>query len=156
LANFQVSATDYFEFASDMAQTWWAEIQGEEGATARLYAVARLAGLLGGIVLGFFLFRWFISWASRLPIWRRLKQKMSGTHTPSAVGFYERMLELLAAKGILRESDQTPREFAASLNKPEAMMITDKYNRVRFGGRDLTPDESAEIDQWLHRLAKTG
>ena len=156
LANFQVSAAAYFELAGELVRQWWAEIRGEEGASARLYALVRVAVLLGGIMLGFFLLRWLYRWAARLAIWKRLGQKISGSHTPTIVEFYERMQALLAEKGIRRDPDQTPLEFAASLNRPEAMMITDKYNRVRFGGQDLTPDEAAQIDQWLHLLEGTG
>ncbi len=35
---------------------------------------------------------------------------------------------------------------------PEAVKITEKYNRVRFGEKDLSKDESKEIENWLEKL----
>jgi hypothetical protein len=63
------------------------------------------------------------------------------------------MLAVLASKGFVREPHQTPLEFAYAVGMPEAVGITEKYNRVRFGGGELSGDEAAEIDGWLGRLA---
>ena len=37
---------------------------------------------------------------------------------------------------------------------PEAVKITEKYNRVRFGEKNLSNDEVQEIEQWLDSLEK--
>jgi len=42
------------------------------------------------------------------------------------------MQKVLASKGFTRAAHQTPFEFAFALNIPEAVCITEKYNRVRF------------------------
>ena len=62
------------------------------------------------------------------------------------------MLALLAEKGFTREPHQTPLEFAYAVDLTEAVKITEKYNRVRFGEKDLSADEASEIDSWLARL----
>ncbi len=64
------------------------------------------------------------------------------------------MQKVLASKGFRRESHQTPLEFAFALNMPEAVRITEKYNRVRFGEKNLSKDETQEIEDWLKNLAK--
>ena len=45
-------------------------------------------------------------------------------------------------------------EFAFDLNMPEAVKITEKYNRVRFGEKNLSNDEADEIENWLQSLDK--
>ena len=69
------------------------------------------------------------------------------------VEFYERMLEVLASKGLVREPHQTPLEFAFAAGVPEAVLITEKYNSVRFGERRWSTDEAKEIDQWLESIS---
>ena len=65
------------------------------------------------------------------------------------------MQKVLASKGFVREKHQTPLEFAFALNMPEAVSITEKYNRVRFGEKDLSNDEAQEIENWLKDLETT-
>ncbi|HYN86802.1 MAG TPA: DUF3488 and transglutaminase-like domain-containing protein [Pyrinomonadaceae bacterium] len=72
----------------------------------------------------------------------------------SAVVFYERMTRALAARGHARAADQTPLEFAAALNSPEARRVTDAYNRVRYGERNLTTAETADIEKYLAELER--
>ena len=43
-------------------------------------------------------------------------------------------------------------EFAAETGVPEAVEITGKYNRVRFGGKDLSATEADEIEKLLKIL----
>jgi len=62
------------------------------------------------------------------------------------------MQVVLASKGLIREPHQTPLEFALTLKMPEAVSITRKYNRVRFGEKGLSPDEAREINIWLKTL----
>ena len=69
------------------------------------------------------------------------------------VEFYDRMLEIFAARGIRKEAFQTPVEFAASTHVPEALMVTERYNRVRFGQRNLSREEAVEIDAWLQAMS---
>jgi len=62
------------------------------------------------------------------------------------------MQKVLASKGFALAAHQTPLEFAFALNMPEAVFITEKYNRVRFGEKNLSKDESLEIENWLNKL----
>ena len=62
------------------------------------------------------------------------------------------MQNILAKQGFKRESHQTPLEFAFALNMPEAVKVTEKYNRVRFGEKSLSKDEASDIENWLQSL----
>ena len=58
----------------------------------------------------------------------------------------------MAKKGLRRQSHQTPLEFAFATELPQAISITEKYNRVRFGEKNLSNDEAREIEDWLKDL----
>ncbi len=89
--------------------------------------------------------------------WRRALRRSNREpgHDQSLVVFYERLTSLLAQRGIRRDADLTPLEFAGSLDVPEALKITRAYNRVRFGQQRLLPEELEEIQQALLSLEKT-
>ena len=97
-------------------------------------------------------FVWLYRRIVKLAFWSWLRKRIFGSHGASVVEFYERMLAVLASKGVVREPHQTPLEFAYEVGIPEAVGITEKYNLVRFGGGTLTHDEVAAIDSWLGRL----
>ena len=86
--------------------------------------------------------------------WRRGLTISRGTREPkiAAVEFYQRLMDLLAQRGLSRLSDQTPLEFASGLGSREALTITRLYNRVRFGSQKLSAAELREIDQALSDL----
>jgi len=67
----------------------------------------------------------------------------------STVVFYERLLALLARQGVKRDPDLTPLEFASNLDFEPALAITRAYNRVRFGGQELSLAELREIEKAL-------
>lgn len=73
----------------------------------------------------------------------------------AAVEFYQRLMDLLAQRGLSRLNDQTPLEFASNLGSREALTITRLYNRVRFGSQKLSAAEEREIDQALQNLEGT-
>jgi hypothetical protein len=79
----------------------------------------------------------------------------AGRRGQSPVAFYERMTRSLAARGLRRAPDQTPLEFAATLDAPEALLVTRAYNRVRFGARALSGAETARVEEWLRKIEKT-
>jgi transglutaminase-like putative cysteine protease len=81
-----------------------------------------------------------------LKVWRREREH------PPVVKFYERMTRLLAARGLKRERDETPLEFALATRLPEVVNITRAYNRVRYGAQLLSASEVAEIEECLTRL----
>jgi transglutaminase-like putative cysteine protease len=86
--------------------------------------------------------------------WRRAlsfsKEEAKGE--TSAILFYERLLGLLARRGLQRNPDLTPLEFANGIDYQPALAITRAYNRVRFGGQKLSPVELREIDNVLQQL----
>jgi transglutaminase-like putative cysteine protease len=86
--------------------------------------------------------------------WRRglsLRRRTQGPEK-TAVEFYQRLTELLAKKGMTRPEYQTPLEFASDLGLSEAMILTRRYNQVRFGGKRLSPAELREVNQVLETL----
>ena len=87
---------------------------------------------------------------------RRAFQLTPALNVPdeSAVVFYERLTTILAEKGWRRETDLTPLEFARHVGLREAMIVTDVYNRVRFGKQRLSNAESRDLDAMLVSLEK--
>jgi hypothetical protein len=71
---------------------------------------------------------------------------------PLMIEFYGRMIRAFEQRGILREPSQTPLEFARMVGNPEALLITDAYNRVRYGEEALSASESQLVEDWLRRL----
>jgi hypothetical protein len=70
----------------------------------------------------------------------------------AVVEFYRRMNAALAARGLTRDADQTPLEFAEAVGTPEALIVTGAYNRVRFGAGGLTDAEAAEVERCLRKM----
>jgi protein-glutamine gamma-glutamyltransferase len=69
-----------------------------------------------------------------------------------AISFYQRLMRLLESRGLVRSVGQTPLEFAAAADIPDAIFITRAYHQVRYGARDLTADEKKEIEDRLRRM----
>jgi hypothetical protein len=86
--------------------------------------------------------------------WRRSLRIRPGREIPpgSAVLFYERLTRLLARRGVERDAHLTPLEFASDLALEPALTITRAYNRVRFGGQQLSAAELREIEKTLEQL----
>ncbi|HEX9629630.1 MAG TPA: transglutaminaseTgpA domain-containing protein [Pyrinomonadaceae bacterium] len=89
--------------------------------------------------------------------WRRMLGRFDHESNPdeSMVEFYRRLTALLAQRGIQRDTDLTPLEFAGRLDVPEAWIITRAYNRVRFGRQRLSAEELKEIERALTKLEET-
>jgi hypothetical protein len=117
-----------------------------EAITSRSRAIA-LLGFTG--LAGFLL--WFVINRVRRFGWRRglrlSKRQVNSDASP--VVFYERLLALLARRGVKRDPDLTPLEFASGLDFQPALSITRAYNRVRFGGQRLSQAELREIEKTL-------
>lgn len=131
---------------------WWQRVRGDAG----LYQSAKALGVaigatIGAILLAFGLFRLFRKIAA-LPVWARIGRWMRRKNEAAVVGFYARMQDILEGRGFTRAPHQTPLEFAYASGLNEAVLITEKYNRVRFGGKKLSEDESDAIEDWLKRL----
>lgn len=90
----------------------------------------------------------------RLGLRRGLKVWQREYERNSVVKFYEQMTNVLAERGLRRENNETPMEFAVATGISDVMRITRAYNRVRFGSQALSSAEVAEIEQCLERLEK--
>jgi len=114
---------------------------------------ARVIALTGVGLAGAFL---FVVTANRVRRfgWRRGFSIRPGeiVAPTSTVLFYEQLTELLARRGMERDSHLTQLEFAGTLDFQPALAITRAYNRVRFGGQPLSATELREIDQILKQL----
>jgi transglutaminase-like putative cysteine protease len=86
--------------------------------------------------------------------WRRglSLQAAQASDDHSSVVFFEKLMSLLARRGMQRDSHLTPLEFAGSLDFQAALTITRAYNRVRFGGQKLSPAELRDIERTLQEL----
>lgn len=123
-------------------------------ATIRTYLTTNvLILLIGLLVLAAGLI--FVLFGKRLGqfVWRRgARGLLEDGRTSSNVQFYEKLLELMEQRGLLRGKDQTPLEFAGKLRSTEALTITRAYNRVRFGGERLSATERREVERALFAL----
>jgi len=153
---YQEKMTDWLNEYQNKIQVWWTEARGDKGFQASALAIAYGAGYLIAFVSGFLLLQWIFKRLKSLEFWRNLIKWLKNKRQKSIVEFYERMEKVLAKHGFVRQTHQTPLEFAFAINMPEAVSITEKYNRVRFGEKNLTSDEAREIENWLEGLEKKG
>lgn len=153
--DYQAKSSAWLNDFQEKLNDWWKEARGDKGfeasATAIIYGIVYLIGAVLGIILLIWLYRRVV----KLAIWQTLYFWLKAKNEHSIIEFYERMQKVLASKGIVREPHQTPLEFAFALRMPEAVSITEKYNRVRFGEKNLTNDEAEEIEDWLEKLAES-
>ncbi len=134
---------------------WWKEVRGDKGIETSAKAIAFGIGYLLAAILGIILLIWLYRKIIKLAIWQKILAWLKYKNETTIVEFYERMQKVLISKGFTRASHQTPLEFAFALNMPEAVKITEKYNGVRFGEKNLSKDESEEIENWLKELETT-
>ncbi|NOT46506.1 MAG: DUF3488 domain-containing protein [Acidobacteria bacterium] len=151
-SDYQSKTSGWMNGVTNTLSEWWADVRGDNGIETSLNAVGRGALYVVAALTGFFMFVWLFRRIVRLKVWRRLYDRFFGRTDASIVKFYERMIEMLAEKGFVRESHQTPLEFAYTVGMPEAVMVTEKYNQVRFGVKNLRPDESSQVEEWLDRI----
>jgi hypothetical protein len=128
---------------------------GQTLATLRAFVVANLTTLMTialfivFAVLSIFVGRRIarLGWRSGFSF-RRSKSKPE----ISAIRFYQRLLALLERRGFVRDLDLTPMEFAGAVNLKPALVVTRAYNRVRFGGQELTANDVHDIEAALAEL----
>jgi len=153
-AAYQRQTSSWLNGKQNELAEWWKEVRGDKGfetsAKAIGYGIAYLIAAVLGVFLSIRLYRKII----KLKIWQKIFNWLKRKNEATIIEFYDRMQKVLAGKGFKRESHQTPLEFAFALNMPEAVRITEKYNRVRFGEKNLSNDESQEIENWLEKLEK--
>lgn len=141
----------WYSFQS-IAFEWLKEIQGEKGFSGSIGAIAKIILLLI-IIACTGLALWFgIRRLRAFGFWRVIKSLRRSDEPKQIILFYERMIRALDKKGLRRQPEQTPLEFAAELKMSEAVKITEAYNRVRFGKLDLSQYETVEIENWLQNL----
>ena len=147
-AQTSVWLNDFQEKLSD----WWKEARGDRGFEQSAIAIGYGLAYLAAAVLGIFLLVRLYRKIIKLAIWQKILIWLKQKNDKSIVEFYERMQRVLASKGFTRQPHQTPLEFAFDLKMPEAISITEKYNRVRFGEKNLSNDEAKEIENWLKKM----
>lgn len=152
LVDFQAKSSTWLDSAQAVLAEWWKEVRGDRGLRNSIRAMAYGAGYLAAGVAGLLLLIWLGRKLKRMEFWSRLFAWLRRKNERAMVEFYERMQNILASRGLRRAPHQTPLEFAFGLNIPEAVKITEKYNRVRFGEKGLTQDEAREIEDWLKDL----
>ncbi len=147
--DFQNSVSIQAEYLQARISEWWSAIRGDRGIEARLSAVKYGVVYVAGIMIALFASTWLYKrlnlrdLAKRILMWLR-RRKVRGI-----VEFYDRMTAVLSRRGLNRDPSQTPLEFAVAVGIPAVGVITDRYNRVRFGGADLTESESEEIERLI-------
>jgi hypothetical protein len=154
LLDFQAKTTEWLNEIQYRIRDWWRDVSGEKGFQASASAIGYGALYLVAVLAGFWLLQWIYYRVRRLEFWQRFIDWLTRKKQKSIVEFYERMEKVLASRGFHRQSHQTPLEFAFALQMPEAVSITEKYNRVRFGEKDLSGEEAREIERWLENLEK--
>lgn len=151
---YQAKTSSWLNDFQDKIGDWWKEVRGDKGLQSSAIAIAYGIGYLVATILGVLLIVWLYRKISKLAIWQTLFAWLKQKNEATIVEFYERMQKVLASKGFRRAPHQTPLEFAFALKMPEAVSITEKYNRVRFGEKDLSGEEAREIEGWLESLEK--
>lgn len=156
LSGLQAKISVWLEVAQISFVDWWEEVRGANGLVGSLTAILWGIGYLLATICGFWAIIYGFKKLIRLKIWEKLRTIFKRKKESTVVEFYQRMQKVLAKRGLKRESHQTPLEFAFALNMPEAVSITEKYNDVRFGEKELSRDEAQEIENWLIELEENG
>jgi hypothetical protein len=130
---------------------WLERLVASIRSTTSLYG--RSFGLIGFTIAAVLLILFVAIRAHRFGWrWALSFKKQPEKAETSAVVFYQRLMALLERRGIERNPDLTPLEFATGLGLQPALQITRAYNRVRFGGQELSPVELREIEKTLNEL----
>ncbi|HXG83075.1 MAG TPA: transglutaminase domain-containing protein, partial [Pyrinomonadaceae bacterium] len=152
LGEYREKTNDWLKDFQQKFADWWKEVRGDKGIQTSVVAIGYAIIYVGAAFFGIFLLILLYRKIIKFKVWRKLFVWVKNKNEETIVGFYERMQTVLASKGFTRLPHQTPLEFAFALNMPEAVKITEKYNRVRFGEKNLSKDETTEIEDWLKNL----
>jgi hypothetical protein len=142
----------YVALMGNVAGEWWADVRGDKGLQTRITAIGYGVGIVAGAVLGVLFIAWLYRRVRRLSLWRTVWDRLTRRSHHSIVDFYDRMQRILALQGLVREPYQTPLEFAYSTGIPETVRLTEKYNQVRFGEKQLSSEELERVESMLRRL----
>lgn len=146
----------WIETTQESLFEWWKDVRGEKGFTESIKAIGFGLGYLLLVISGVLLTIWLLRKLINLAVWQNIRLYFSRKKETSIVEFYQRMQKVLEKQGLVRQSYQTPLEFAFALNMPKAVLITEKYNQVRFGEKELSKREAEEIENWLVELENNG
>ena len=152
--DYQASTSVWLNNLQTKISAWWKEARGDNGFQTSAKAIAFGIGYIIAAVLGVFFLVWLYQKIKNLNVWRKIHFWVKDKNEKNIVEFYKRMQKVLTARGFTRAPHQTPLEFAVALNMPEVVSITEKYNRVRFGEKNLSSHEAEEIEEWLVSLEK--
>lgn len=123
-------------------------------ATIRSYMTTTVLLVATGVIV-LLLGLGFVFFGKRLwpLLWRRgARSEIEDGRAYSSIQFYEKLLELMEQRGVLRDKAQTPLEFAGNLKSSDVMIVTRAYNRVRYGGERLSSSEQREVERALVAL----
>ena len=155
LSNYEQNIASFSARLQAMANRWWSEVRGDFGDELRGRAIGNAIFYSAVFIAAILLFVWIAREIVKLKVWRRVADWLRSRKQHSVVEFYDRMQRILASKGLVRQPHQTPLEFAYAVGMPEAVSVTEKYNRVRFGEKYLTVAESDQVNEWLKELETT-
>jgi protein-glutamine gamma-glutamyltransferase len=153
ISDYNTRASAWTDDLKRRLNEWWQEVRGDKGFDVSVSAIGYGSGYILALIFGILLFVWLARKVVKLKVWQRLWDRFFGRRHASIVEFYDRMQTVLASKGYVREPHQTPLEFAFALSMPEAVKITERYNRVRFGEKGLTGTEVDEMENWLEEIS---
>jgi protein-glutamine gamma-glutamyltransferase len=151
-ADYSTKTSGWMNRLGEDFSEWWRDVRGENGVEYSLSALGRAAIYVIGGILGVLVFVWLYRRIVQLKVWRKLWNRVFGRRSESVIAFYERMVELLAERGLSREPHQTPLEFARVVGASEALLLTAKYNEVRFGAKMLSEADEMRIESWLNKI----
>jgi transglutaminase-like putative cysteine protease len=152
ISNYRIAATQSADDLNARLSAWWS---GKQSRVFGAFAVVT-SPLVFAPVAALFVAVGLV-WLRRKGFLKFGRGDKSGRAANVAVvEFYERMTATLKARGHNRRDDETPLEFACTVNTPEVLAITRAYNRVRFGAQNLSNAEAAEVERCLRRMEESG
>lgn len=149
IAEYGNQTSSYVNAVQAFIADWWKDVRGENGGETRTTAIGIGAAIIFGVLLAAALLFWLIKRLKAMHLWSRILARLRPSKNMNVVEFYERLQKILAERGLVRSPGQTPLEFAHGVGYSEAVLITQKYNLVRFGERSLSRAEKEEVEEWL-------
>ncbi len=132
------------EGVSTVLSSLWSAKTARASSTA-FYAQVFLAVLAVSVLL-------FVAVRGGRKLFSIKRADKTDASNTSAIEFYTRLTTALERRGFRREADQTPLEFAESIDLPEVLTITRAYHRVRYGGRVLSAADARDIERCLQSI----